>query len=170
MRGALLDAQGAVLDERAFARGILNVPPGGFADVFDSSFGDWARGEDPFKRAPIPPVEPLRDILAAGLTEPGALVEAARLGEDIGSLAVLERYARWRRFDNVSNALAFDSFVRLFSNDNPVLRLARGIGLAAARRMHAEGATDIAITGPGTIDGAGRDTIGPHTERRQFRQ
>jgi 2-dehydro-3-deoxygalactonokinase len=43
LRGALLDAQGAVLDERAFARGILTIAPGGFAEVFDASFGDWAR-------------------------------------------------------------------------------------------------------------------------------
>jgi zinc protease len=27
----------------------------------ERTFGDWARGEDPFKRAPIPPVEPLRE-------------------------------------------------------------------------------------------------------------
>ena len=43
LRGALLDAQGSVLDERSFARGILSVPPGGFAGVFNDSFGDWAR-------------------------------------------------------------------------------------------------------------------------------
>ncbi len=36
---------------------------------------------------------------AAALAE--VLVDAARLGEDIGAEAVLERYARWRRFDNV---------------------------------------------------------------------
>ena len=41
LRGALLDAQGAVLDERSFARGILGVAAGGFAAVFAESFGDW---------------------------------------------------------------------------------------------------------------------------------
>jgi 2-octaprenyl-6-methoxyphenol hydroxylase len=70
---------------------------------------------------------------AAALSQ--VLVEAARLGEDIGSEAVLERYARWRRFDNVSNAAAFDAFVRLFSNDNPLLRLARGAGMAVVNRV-----------------------------------
>lgn len=70
---------------------------------------------------------------AAALAE--VLAEALRNGEDIGSDVVLERYARWRRFDNVTNALAFDSFVRLFSNDNRLLRLARGIGLAAVNRI-----------------------------------
>jgi 2-octaprenyl-6-methoxyphenol hydroxylase len=70
---------------------------------------------------------------AAALAE--ALVDAARLGEDIGSELVLERYARWRRFDTVAVAAASDAFVRLFSNDNPVLRLARGVGMAAVNRI-----------------------------------
>jgi 2-dehydro-3-deoxygalactonokinase len=43
LRGALIDARGAVLAERSFARGILSVSAGGFADVFSSSFGDWVR-------------------------------------------------------------------------------------------------------------------------------
>ncbi len=41
LRGALLAADGAVMEERAFARGILTVPPGGFAAVFNECFGDW---------------------------------------------------------------------------------------------------------------------------------
>lgn len=70
---------------------------------------------------------------AAALAE--VLVEAHRLGEDIGSEAVLARYARWRNFDNVMLAAATDVFNRLFSNDNPVLRLARGVGMAAVNRI-----------------------------------
>lgn len=70
---------------------------------------------------------------AAALAE--VLAEAARLGEDIGSEAVLERYARWRRFDTVSNAAGFDAFVRLFSNDQPLVRLARGVGMAVVNRI-----------------------------------
>jgi 2-octaprenyl-6-methoxyphenol hydroxylase len=70
---------------------------------------------------------------AAALAE--VLVEAIRNGEDIGAEAVLERYARWRRFDTVSNALAFDAFVRIFSNDNPLMRLARGAGLAVVNQI-----------------------------------
>jgi 2-octaprenyl-6-methoxyphenol hydroxylase len=77
--------------------------------------------------------------LNLGLKDAAALAEvvalALRNGEDIGAEATLERYARWRRFDNVSNALAFDGFVRLFSNDNPLLRLARGVGMAAVNRI-----------------------------------
>jgi 2-octaprenyl-6-methoxyphenol hydroxylase len=70
---------------------------------------------------------------AAALAE--TLVEARRLGEDIGALTVLERYARWRSFDNVALALATDVFTRLFSTDNPAVRLARGIGMAAVNRI-----------------------------------
>ena len=73
----------------------------------------------------------LKDIAALAQV----LVEARRLGEDIGSELVLERYARWRRFDNVMLAAATDGFTRLFSNDNAVLRLARGIGMGAIDRL-----------------------------------
>ena len=45
LRGALLAADGRVLEERSFARGILTVDKtegqGGFAQVFESCFGDW---------------------------------------------------------------------------------------------------------------------------------
>jgi 2-octaprenyl-6-methoxyphenol hydroxylase len=70
---------------------------------------------------------------AAALAQ--VLVDATRLGEDIGSEGVLERYSRWRSFDNVAVAAASDLFVRLFSNDHPLLRLARGAGMAAVNRI-----------------------------------
>jgi 2-octaprenyl-6-methoxyphenol hydroxylase len=70
---------------------------------------------------------------AAALAQ--TLVEAARLGEDIGSEAVLARYAAWRRFDTVTLSAGMDLFVRLFSNDNPLLRLARGAGMSAVNRI-----------------------------------
>ena len=70
---------------------------------------------------------------AAALAE--VLVEAARLGEDLGSEAVLERYARWRRTDNVALAAATDLFNRLFTNDIAPLRLARGAGMALVNRI-----------------------------------
>jgi 2-octaprenyl-6-methoxyphenol hydroxylase len=73
----------------------------------------------------------LRD--AAVLAE--VLVDAARLGEDIGDLAVLERYARWRRFDNVTLLAATDIFTRLFSSDFAPLRLARGAGMSLVNRL-----------------------------------
>jgi len=46
LRGALLDADGRVLDEQSHPRGILGVAPGGFAAVFDELFGPWMRAED----------------------------------------------------------------------------------------------------------------------------
>ena len=70
---------------------------------------------------------------AAALAE--VLVEALRLGEDIGSETVLDRYARWRRFDNAALAAGFDGFVRLFSNDIAPVRLARNLGIAAVNRI-----------------------------------
>ena len=70
---------------------------------------------------------------AAALAE--TLVEAARLGEDFGSELVLERYAQWRRFDTVTLSGGMDAFVKLFSNDNPLLRAVRGAGMAAVNRI-----------------------------------
>ena len=70
---------------------------------------------------------------AAALAE--TIVEAARLGEDIGSEAVLDRYAAWRRFDTATLSAGMDLFVRLFSNDNPLVRLVRDAGMAAVNRV-----------------------------------
>lgn len=67
----------------------------------------------------------VRDI--AALTE--VLTEARRRGEDIGSPNVLGRFSSWRRFDNTALAMATDGFNRLFSNDNPILRTLRDIGM-----------------------------------------
>ena len=63
------------------------------------------------------------------------LIEADRLGLDIGSLAVLERYQQWRRFDTVQMGVVTDVLNRLFSNDNPMLRIARDVGLGMVDRM-----------------------------------
>jgi 2-octaprenyl-6-methoxyphenol hydroxylase len=70
---------------------------------------------------------------AAALAE--VIVEACRLGEDFGSEAVLERYAAWRRFDTATLSAGMDAFVRLFSNNHPLLRTARGVGMAAVNRI-----------------------------------
>ncbi|MEP6723675.1 MAG: 2-dehydro-3-deoxygalactonokinase [Variovorax sp.] len=43
LRGALLDADGKVLEEQSHPRGILSVAPGGFGEVFASLFADWMR-------------------------------------------------------------------------------------------------------------------------------
>lgn len=71
--------------------------------------------------------------LNLGLKDVGALAqvlgEAKQRGEDIAALPVLERYQRWRRFDTTMMAVGTDSVNRLFSNDNPLLRMARDIGM-----------------------------------------
>jgi 2-octaprenyl-6-methoxyphenol hydroxylase len=59
------------------------------------------------------------------------VVDAARLGEDIGSGLVLGRYARWRRFDCAAFAVATDGFVRAYGSDNPLLRAARTLVVGA---------------------------------------
>ncbi len=63
------------------------------------------------------------------------IVDAKRLGLDIGKRSVLSRYERWRRFDNTTLAMATDIFNRLFSNDIGPVRLARDLGLAAVQRL-----------------------------------
>ena len=68
----------------------------------------------------------LRDI--AALAE--VLVDAKRLGGDLGSEFALERYVRWRRTDNNILALGMDGLTRFFSNDITPIRLARQIGLS----------------------------------------
>lgn len=72
----------------------------------------------------------VRDI--AALVE--VLIEAKRLGLDIGAADTLERYARWRRADNFTMVAATDLLNRLFSNDIKPLRLVRDLGLAAVHR------------------------------------
>ncbi|MGC9369095.1 MAG: UbiH/UbiF/VisC/COQ6 family ubiquinone biosynthesis hydroxylase [Paracoccaceae bacterium] len=77
--------------------------------------------------------------LNLGLRDVGALAEvvvkAHRRGEDIGAIDVLERYQRWRRWDTATLAAATDAFNKLFSNDNPLLRAARDLGMGVVNAM-----------------------------------
>ncbi len=75
----------------------------------------------------------LRDI--AALTE--VVTDAARLGLDLGTSTVLERYERWRRLDSVLSAATYDGLNRLFSNDWMLLRTARDFGLGVVDRLPA---------------------------------
>ena len=70
---------------------------------------------------------------AAALAE--TVIEADRLGQDFGSLDVLERYQMWRRFDTVQMGVVTDVLNRLFSNDNTVLRSVRTVGLGMVDRL-----------------------------------
>ena len=72
----------------------------------------------------------LKDV--AALAE--VVVDAARLGMDLGQADVLDRYQRWRRFDTMAMGLATNSLNLLFSNKSTLLRTVRDIGLGLVDR------------------------------------
>ncbi|UPT87870.1 ubiquinone biosynthesis hydroxylase [Bradyrhizobium barranii subsp. apii] len=72
----------------------------------------------------------LKDV--AALAE--VVVDAARLGMDLGGVDVLERYQRWRRFDTMAMGVATNSLNFLFSNQSTLLRTVRDIGLGLVDR------------------------------------
>ncbi|OLP60455.1 2-octaprenyl-6-methoxyphenyl hydroxylase [Xaviernesmea oryzae] len=72
-----------------------------------------------------------KDVAALAET----IVEADRLGLDIGSLSVLERYQTWRRFDTFRMGVTTDVLNRLFSNDMTPVRALRDFGLGLVDRM-----------------------------------
>ncbi len=69
----------------------------------------------------------IRDV--AALAE--VIADAGRMGEDIGELKVLNRYADWRRWDQRQMVLFTDGLNRMFANPLPPLRVARTLGLLA---------------------------------------
>ena len=73
----------------------------------------------------------LRDV--AALAE--ILVDARRLGQDIGDRALLDRYQRWRRPDVIGLATVTDGLNRLFSNDWAPIRQVRDLGLAVVDQI-----------------------------------
>ena len=72
----------------------------------------------------------LKDV--AALAE--VVVDAARLGIDLGQADVLDHYQRWRRFDTMAMGLATTSLNLLFSNESTLLRTVRDIGLGLVDR------------------------------------
>jgi 2-octaprenyl-6-methoxyphenol hydroxylase len=62
------------------------------------------------------------------------LIDAAQHGDDLGAPALLLQYQRRRRPDNLLMLGATDALDRLFSSDNPMLRLVRDVGIAAVHR------------------------------------
>jgi 2-dehydro-3-deoxygalactonokinase len=88
LRGALLDQNGGVLKEKSAPLGILNVPGGDFAAVFNAQFSDWMRPagslclmsgmvgsrqgwqEAPYAACPagLDPVQMLRELIEPGAT------------------------------------------------------------------------------------------------------
>ncbi len=73
----------------------------------------------------------LKDVAALAET----LIDAARLGLDIGALSVLKRYERWRRFDSTTSAFTALAINTLFSNDSMALRMLRGAGLRSVDKL-----------------------------------
>jgi 2-octaprenyl-6-methoxyphenol hydroxylase len=73
--------------------------------------------------------------LNLGLRDALALAELIELADDAGDPALLARYQAARRPANLLMLAATDSLDRLFSTDNPAIRLARDLGLAAVDRM-----------------------------------
>ncbi|WP_435310376.1 UbiH/UbiF/VisC/COQ6 family ubiquinone biosynthesis hydroxylase [Primorskyibacter sedentarius] len=75
----------------------------------------------------------LRDVAALA----HVLTHARQRGEDFAQPDVLARYQQWRRFDTATLAGATDIFNRLFSNDNPLLRAGRDLGMKAVQAVPA---------------------------------
>lgn len=73
----------------------------------------------------------LRDI--ATLAE--VITDAARLGEDIGSATVLERYDRRRRLDIKSHVIGIDGYNRLVANDKTALKDIRRLGIKTVGKI-----------------------------------
>lgn len=77
--------------------------------------------------------------LNLGLKDCAALAECiadgVAIGLDPGDMSILERYQRWRRFDNTTMALGMEFFDKMFSNSLPPLRTARRVGLAAVNAV-----------------------------------
>jgi 2-octaprenyl-6-methoxyphenol hydroxylase len=150
-------------EERGRAEAILNLDDTGFLAEVEQRFGyrlgalrlDGPRASWPLEfqiaRTMIAPrfalagdaarsVHPLagqglnlafRDV--AALTQ--CLAESMRIGLDPGDSTALERYERWRRFDSVTSAAAFDALNGIFSNDSTLGRAARDAGLGIVDRL-----------------------------------
>jgi 2-octaprenyl-6-methoxyphenol hydroxylase len=72
-----------------------------------------------------------RDVIALS----DLVIAAVQAGTDPGAPALLAQYQRQRRPDNLLMLAATDVLDRLFSTDNPLLRLARDLGIAGVHRM-----------------------------------
>ena len=60
------------------------------------------------------------------------IIEAHNAQRDCGEYALLRRYERARKGDNITVTAAMDGIKRLFSNDHPPLKILRNIGLNIA--------------------------------------
>ena len=76
--------------------------------------------------------------LNAGLKDVAALAEilceTKRRGQDLGVQTTLEKYQRWRRFDNAMLSIVTNGVNNLFSNNNPITRSIRDLGLGIVNK------------------------------------
>ena len=131
---ALRPAFGSFLGEITLAGQRFTYPLGlSLAESFTANrvalVGDAAHGVHPIAGQGLN--AGLRDVAALAQV----LTEARGRGEDIGGAQALARYQQWRRFDTATLALATDTFNRLFSNDNPILRATRDIGMGLINKV-----------------------------------
>lgn len=151
--GHKLGALKVVSPRRAYPLG-LTLARGFVGDRFALA-GDAAHGIHPISGQGLN--LGFKDVAALAET----IVDADRLGLDIGSLAVLERYETWRRFDTFRMGVTTDVLNRLFSNDIAPIRIARDFGLGLVDRMPAlknffigQAAGTTGKTNPKLLDGA----------------
>lgn len=119
--GHKLGAIRATADRRAFPLGLTLARA--FIAPRLALAGDAAHGIHPISGQGLN--LGFKDVAALAET----IVEADRLGLDIGSVNVLERYQIWRRFDTFRMGVTTDVLNRLFSNDVTPIRVLRDFGL-----------------------------------------
>jgi 2-octaprenyl-6-methoxyphenol hydroxylase len=125
--GHKLGALKVIGDRRAFPLG-LTLARSFVAPRFALA-GDAAHGIHPISGQGLN--LGFKDVAALAET----IVEADRLGLDIGSINILERYQTWRRFDTFRMGVTTDVLNRLFSNDVTPVRIARDVGLGIVDRL-----------------------------------
>ncbi|MGR9170391.1 ubiquinone biosynthesis hydroxylase [Rhizobium sp. KDH_Rht_773_N] len=125
--GHKLGALKVVGDKRAFPLG-LTLARSFVAPRFALA-GDAAHGIHPISGQGLN--LGFKDVAALAET----IVEADRLGLDIGAINILERYQSWRRFDTFRMGVTTDMLNRLFSNDTAPIRIARDFGLGIVDRL-----------------------------------
>ncbi|WP_407921382.1 ubiquinone biosynthesis hydroxylase [Allorhizobium undicola] len=125
--GHKLGAIRAIGDRRAFPLGLTLARA--FVAPRLALAGDAAHGIHPISGQGLN--LGFKDVAALAET----IVDADRLGLDIGDVGVLERYQTWRRFDTFRMGVTTDVLNRLFSNDNTPLRILRDFGLGMVDRL-----------------------------------
>jgi 2-octaprenyl-6-methoxyphenol hydroxylase len=125
--GHKLGALKVVGDKRAFPLGLTLARA--FVAPRLALAGDAAHGIHPISGQGLN--LGFKDVAALAET----IVDADRLGLDIGSINILERYQAWRRFDTFRMGVTTDVLNRLFSNDLAPIRIARDFGLGIVDRL-----------------------------------